>query len=147
MVQRISRVDPGCHRSAGGVSAILTRALLVLAALLAGVSSIEAQQVQGRILVQSSRLAGFQYHEGKAIWQQMQVGDPLVLVREPDNPHDDKAVRVDWNGHTLGYVPRAENAAVARQLDRGNRLQARIVHMSKHRDPRKRIEFEIFLPL
>jgi HIRAN domain len=147
MVQRISGVDPGRNYPAGGVSAILTRAVLVLAVLLAGVSRIEAQQIQARILVQSSRLAGFQYHEGGAIWGQMKVGDPLVLVREPDNPHDAKAVRVDWKGHTLGYVPRTENAAVARQLDRGNRLEARIVHMSKHRDPRKRIEFEIFLPL
>jgi hypothetical protein len=121
--------------------------VLVVAVLLAGVPCIEAQQIQARILVQSSRLAGFQYHEAKAVWQQMRVGDPLVLVREPGNLHDDKAVRVDWNGHTLGYVPRTENAAVARQLDRGNRLQARIVRMSKHRDPRKRIELEIFLPL
>ena len=125
----------------------MTRVVLVLAVLFAGVPSVEAQQIQARILVQSSRLAGFQYHEAKAVWPQMRVGDALVLVREPDNPHDDKAVRVDWNGHTLGYVPRTENAAVARQLDRGNRLQARIVHLSKHRDPRKRIEFEIFLPL
>lgn len=92
-------------------------------------------------------MAGFQYHEAKALWEQMKVGDPLVLVREPDNPHDAKAVRVDWNGHTLGYVPRAENTAVSRQLDRGNRLEARIVRLSKHRDPRKRIEFEIFLRL
>jgi hypothetical protein len=34
-------------------------------------------------------------------------------------------------------VPRRENEAVARQLDRGNRLQARIVRLIKHRDPRE----------
>jgi hypothetical protein len=44
-------------------------------------------------------------------------------------------------------VPRKENEAVARQLDRGNRLRARIVRLSKHRDPWKRIEFEVFLGL
>ena len=121
--------------------------MALVAVLLAAVPRIEAQEVRARILVQSSRLAGFQYHEAKVVWQQMRVGDTLVLIREPENPHDDKAVRVDWNGHTLGYVPRTENAAVARQLDQGNRLQARIVHMSKHRGLRRRIEFEIFLPL
>jgi hypothetical protein len=44
-------------------------------------------------------------------------------------------------------VPRRENEAVARQLDRGNRLQARIARLTKHRDPWKRIEFEILLSL
>ena len=100
-----------------------------------------------RILVQSSPIAGFQFHEGKRLWDQLKVGDALTLVREPDNPHDARAVRVEWNGHMLGYVPRAENDAVARQLDRGNRLEARIVRLTKHRDPWKRVEFEVFLRL
>ena len=47
----------------------------------------------------------------------------------------------------LGYVPRAENETVARQLDLGNKIEARIVRLSKHRDPWKRIEFEVFLRL
>jgi hypothetical protein len=36
---------------------------------------------------------------------------PLVtaqLVREPDNPHDPNAVRVDIGGQTCGYIPRNE---------------------------------------
>jgi hypothetical protein len=36
-------------------------------------------------------------------------------------------VRVAWRGHKLGYVPRAENAPVARLLDAGQPLQARIL--------------------
>jgi len=104
-------------------------------------------QGPARILVQQSPLAGFQYYEGKALWERMKVGDALTLVREPENPHDPKAVRVEWQGHKLGYVPRVDNEAVARQLDRGNRLEARIVRLTKHRDPWKRIEFEVFLRL
>jgi hypothetical protein len=118
---------------------------LLVAALLASLQ-VDAQ-TSARILVQSSPLAGFQYHEGKALWDQMKVGDALTLVREPDNAHDPRAVRVEWQGHKLGYVPRKENEAVARQLDRGNRLEARIVQLRKHRDPWKRIEFEVFLKL
>jgi len=30
------------------------------------------------------------------------------LVPEDDNPFDDKAVRVDVEGHTVGYLPRAD---------------------------------------
>ena len=100
-----------------------------------------------RIVVQLSPLAGFQYHEGKSVWDQLRVGDALVLVREPGNQHDPNAVRVEWRGRLIGYVPRRENEAVARQLDFGNRLGARIVRLTKHRDPWKRVEFEIFVPL
>ena len=110
-------------------------------------TSLHAAQPATRILVQSSPVAGFQFHEGKRVWDHLQVGDALTLVREPDNAHDARAVRVEWNGHMLGYVPRAENDAVARQLDRGNKLEARIVRLTKHRDPWKRIEFEVFLRL
>jgi hypothetical protein len=121
------------------------RVLCVFAALACAV--LQAAQPTTRILIQSSPLAGFQFHEGKRLWEQLQVGDALMLVREPDNPHDSRAVRVHWNGHMLGYVPRAENDAVARQLDRGNKLEARIVRLTKHRDPWKRIEFEVFIRL
>ena len=110
-------------------------------------ASQAAAQPAARILIQSSPVAGFQFHEGKRLWDQLKVGDALTLIREPGNPHDARAVRVQWNGHMLGYVPRAENDAVARQLDRGNKLEARIVRLTKHRDPWKRIEFEVFLRL
>ncbi|HZP92083.1 MAG TPA: HIRAN domain-containing protein [Burkholderiales bacterium] len=106
-----------------------------------------ADAVRVRIVVQVSPLAGFQYHEGRALWDRMRVGDRLTLVREPDNPHDPRAVRVEWQGHPIGYVPRAENEAVARQLDFGNRLEARIVRLTRHRDPWKRVELEIYLPI
>lgn len=121
--------------------------VLLAAALLLATALPMRAQPESRILVQSSPLAGFQFHEGKALWPQMKVGDALTLVREADNPYDARAVRVEWQGRKLGYVPKKENEAVARQLDRGNPLEARIVQLRKHRDPWKRIEFEIFLKL
>jgi hypothetical protein len=124
------------------------RAASVLLALLSCLAAPPlGAQSDARILVQSSPLAGFQFHEGKALWSQMKVGDALTLVREPDNPYDGRAVRVDWQGHKLGYVPRRENEAVARQLDRGNKLEARIVRLTRHRDPWKRVEFEVYVRL
>jgi hypothetical protein len=125
----------------------MNRAAALFVMVAAFACSPLAAQTGTRILIQSSPVAGFQFHEGKQLWDQLQVGAVLRLVREPDNPHDPRAVRVEWNGHLLGYVPRAENDAVARQLDRGNKLEARIVRLTKHRDPWKRIEFEVFLRL
>jgi hypothetical protein len=75
----------------------------------------------------------------------LRVGDPLQLVREADNPHDGKAVRVEWRGHFLGYVPRADNEAVARLLDRGTRLEARIARLRASRNPWQRVLFEVYV--
>ena len=71
-------------------------------------------------------VAGFQYGRGEEVIDALCVGDALSLVREPDNPHDPRAIRIDWNGIKLGYVPRADNARLARLLDRGGTATAKI---------------------
>lgn len=100
-----------------------------------------------RILVQSSPLAGSQYYAAGRVWPDLQPGDRLELVREAGNRHDRNAVRVDWRGQPLGYVPRAENRAVARALDAGERLEGRVSRLRDDPDPWRRIEFEILLVL
>ena len=95
---------------------ILSRLCLALFVTVGGATVARAQN---SIIVQESPLAGFQYHSGKKLWDEMKVGDALTLVREPDNPHDPNAVSVHWKGSRLGYVPRRENSDVARQMDRG----------------------------
>ncbi len=115
----------------------------LLSLVLALALSAHGQSVQ--FLVQSSPLAGFRYGEGTELWSRMQVGDALELLREPDNPHDANAVRVEWRGRKLGYVPRRQNAAPAWGLDRGAPLRARISRLQAHPNPAKRIEFEIYI--
>ncbi len=97
------------------------------------------------MLVQSSPLAGFRYHEAKAVFAELSVGDRLDLVREPDNRYDANAVRVEWRGRMLGYVPRRQNAALAWAMDRGEPVTARIARLRKHRNPQERIQFEVFV--
>ena len=104
-------------------------------------------QVATHILLQDSPLAGFQYHAGKSLWPRMQVGDALALIREPDNRFDANAVRVEWQGQKIGYVPRRENADVARFMDSGQNLEARIARLAEVRDPWSRVRFEILIPL
>ncbi len=118
-------------------------ALLALAAALA----TPAQATDVRIIVQESPLAGFQYYEGKGLWEMMRSGDTLTLVREPRNPHDANAVRVEWRGEMLGYLPRRENADVARQMDHGAPVKARIVRLTEARNPWQRIRFEVYVDL
>ncbi len=103
--------------------------------------------IEAMIVVRSSPLAGFQFHAGEELFAQMQVGDRLALVREPDNPHDRNAVRVEWRQVKLGYVPRRDNPQVARQMDLGAALEARISRLRAARNPWDRIEFEVVLVL
>lgn len=100
-----------------------------------------------RILLQESPLAGFQYHEGERLWPHLREGQPLTLIREPDNPRDPRAVRVDWRGRKLGYLPRVENAAVSQLLDRGERIAARIARLRETPDPWARIGLVLELEL
>jgi hypothetical protein len=118
-------------------------AALAAAILATASASVQAQQV--RLLVQSSPLAGFRYHEAPGLFPELRVGDRLDLVREPDNRHDPNAVRVDWRGRQLGYVPRRENSALAWAMDRGEPVSARISTLRAHRNPRQRVEFEVFV--
>ena len=116
--------------------------LALLAAL-----AMPAAAAEARIIVQESPLAGFQYYEGKALWDMMRVGDPLQLVREPRNPHDANAVRIEWRGEMLGYIPRRENADVARQMDLGAPVKARVVRLTEARNPWQRVRFEVYVEL
>ncbi|MBN8728457.1 MAG: hypothetical protein J0H15_12250 [Xanthomonadales bacterium] len=79
-------------------------------------------------------IAGFRHAEGPRLIDRLGAGDSIELVREPHNPYDPHAVRVDWNGRKLGYVPRAENAPVAQRLDAGEALAARIVRVQRGGD-------------
>lgn len=100
-----------------------------------------------KILVQNSPLAGSQYYAVAKVWTEIQRGDRLTLTREPENRHDRNAIRVDWNGQQLGYVPRAENRAVARAIDAGEKLEARVSKLRNDPNPWLRVEFEVYLIL
>jgi hypothetical protein len=110
-------------------------------------SPLPAQAQDIRVLVQSSPLAGFQYHAAATVWDRLQVGDRLQLRREPDNPHDARAVRVEWQGQMLGYLPRVENHAVAAEMDRGGHVEARIARLREHANPWQRVLVEVFVVL
>lgn len=114
--------------------------------LLAGLLALPALAgVESGILLQTSPLAGFQYYAGRALFPLMSVGDRLTLHREADNPHDAKAVRVEWRGAMIGYAPRADNVDLARLMDHGAAVEGRIVQLQKARDPWQRVLIEVLV--
>ena len=106
-----------------------------------------ADGVSARIVVQHAPLAGFVYYDGHKVWERMRRGDRLALVRDPANAYDANAIRLEWQGHMLGYVPRRDNADLARQMDHGVRPDARITELGKAANGRHRISYEISVPL
>lgn len=121
------------------------RVVLGAAAALAAALPWRAAAQGVKFLVQRSPLAGFRHHEAAAVWSELAVGDRLDLLREPANPHDANAVRVEWRGRTLGYVPRAQNQALAWAMDRGEPVTARIASLRIAGNSRRILEFEVFV--
>jgi len=123
----------------------------VLAAVLALCSDAPAAQgpappaARVELVVLDAPLAGFRYYDAAAVWSALRVGDRLELLREPDNAFDANAIRVEWRGHMLGYVPRRRNAALAWALDRGERLSARVRALREHPNPARRVELEVLV--
>ncbi len=96
------------------------------------------------VLMQTSPVAGFQYHDGDTLWALLRNGQALTMVREPGNRFDERAVRLDWEGRKIGYVPARDNAAVSQLLDRGERLNAVITQLREAHNPWDRIEFAVY---
>ena len=101
--------------------------------------------------VQSSPLAGFQYHQGADVWSSLREGDLLSLRRDVSNRHDPRAIAVYWHDHLLGYLPRAENDQAALWLDKQGhsaaelRVYGRIGKLLQHANPWQRIRIDVFV--
>lgn len=119
--------------------------LLATLSLALWLTVAEAQSI--RLLIQASPLAGSQYYALGTFWSQIRVGDELDLVRETDNHHDARAIRVDWQGHQLGYLPRVQNRALSAAMDKGERLRGRVAGLTEHPDPWRRVIVEVYLEL
>ncbi|UOQ72365.1 HIRAN domain-containing protein [Hymenobacter cellulosilyticus] len=77
------------------------------------------------------------------------VDQALQLVREADSKYDDWAVKVlttpTEGSLWLGYLPEVRNETVARLLDAGYTLGARLVHKAWEEDW-LHLEIEVLLP-
>ena len=91
-------------------------------------------------------VAGFQYHEGPAIIDRLRPGQRLSLRREPDNPHDRRAIAVYAGNRRIGYIPRAINTIPADMLDQGQPLVAVVRTVNPKAPPWYAVEIEVRIP-
>ncbi len=72
-------------------------------------------------------VAGTRYHQAIAHIEELEVEQVLELRREPENRHDEWAIAVRTSEQVmLGYIPRDQNGILARLMDAGKLLVARI---------------------
>ncbi len=107
--------------------------------------AVRAKQSRSEVLLQTSPVAGFQYYDGDLLWDTLRQDDVLRLVPEPENQHDDQAVKVMWNDNQLGYIPRRDNTAISQMLQRGQPLIARIGELQQSSNPWERVTMHTYL--
>lgn len=71
-------------------------------------------------------IAGIGHHCDDSTGTKLAQTPILALVREPTNPHDADAIAGVMSGQKVGYIPRNHNQVLARLLDAGTCLRARI---------------------
>lgn len=85
-----------------------------------------------RIYLLQTFVRGFRFYKGLEVLDQMNEGDLLELVREPDNLHDERAIALHFNKNKIGYVPREDNDMLSKLMDAAViPLQAEITHLKK----------------
>lgn len=89
-------------------------------------------------------IAGFQYYDGPDAESLLEAGMPLQLNREPHNRYDRNAIEI-WSGDAkLGYVPRSGNKHIARLMDEGVNVQARILEIDPLSFPGGCVKMELY---
>lgn len=110
--------------------------------VIAWLQMYRSRDSKGEVLLEDA-VAGVGYAAAGDDLHDLAAGDPLELVREPGNPHDPDAIRVEWAGRKLGYVPRRSNARLARLLDRPATLDARLTRVVRAERGWPVIEFRV----
>ena len=80
-------------------------------------------------------VAGFRYHDGPSVLARLEPGDPLRLVLEPLNAHDENAIRIEFEESLLGYVPRVQNPTLSSLLRQGCPATCTVCRVDRSADP------------
>ena len=100
---------------------------------------------QHEVFLLACHVAGTGYRDLAEVEPDLAPGEALTLRREPANPHDALAIRVQRaDGTLLGYLPRPRNEVLARLLDAGKLLTARLA-AKEWQDSWLRLEIEVVL--
>jgi len=103
----------------------------------------DAKVVKQHYQMNRFSIAGFQHYSGPRLLNRLNKGTLLRLIAETNNRYDCYAVRIEWRGHKLGYVPRSDNRHISRLLLQGAKLQARVIERKTNADPWQALRVEV----
>lgn len=74
------------------------------------------------------RVVGIAYRpaEAKEFASALMPGDILTIEREPENPHDENAIRVMGGGMHIGYIERQQAVWISGHIDEGAVYEAMV---------------------
>ena len=86
------------------------------------------QPFERDIFLFDTHVAGTSFIKGiEELAGHLDVDDELDFFREPDNPHDERAIVVRTrSGAKIGYIPRDDNVIFSRLMDAGKLLFGRV---------------------
>ena len=96
------------------------------------------------VYLDSLYIVGFQYYQGPEAEKFFKENDLLVLQRQAKNPHDHFAVEVYYGNYKLGYLPRSENKLIARMMDQGVNVHAKIRSIDPDGHPYRRVKIRVY---
>lgn len=124
-------------------------------------NNLPCDEVYKKIFFKECSLAGLSFHLEKddELWDELEVGTKLALIRHKDNKFDQNAVAValadDFDGDTenfdfdfiIGYIPRTCNAELAAMMDAGygDKFSAEISTFKRSGKYDDRIRLTIFI--
>jgi hypothetical protein len=100
-----------------------------------------------RYLLNNCFIAGFQHHEGPALLAELKVGSQLALVREPENIYDRYAIRLEYDGRHVGYIPREQNRTVSELLAQGAPISCSITAVNPAAPVWESVRIEVSIPV
>ncbi len=123
----------------------LSQALAAFGALPAAAIARSRVDKAQKIHLQDCRIAGSHYYDCAEILPNLRPGDELQFLRQPGNPHDERAIEIVWRDRKLGYLPRMDNAAAASLLDRTHDLRGEILAIDNPEEEWEPISLRVWI--
>lgn len=99
------------------------------------------------VKIYDNYVRGIAHYEFALVKSHLAIGASLQLQRELDNLYDNFAVQVNFENKRLGYIAAYENICIARMLDAGVKLSAKVSALSGSSDEFDEIAVEVYADL
>ena len=84
-------------------------------------------------------LSGLSHHAYAMYARQIEPGDEIILDRDVGNRYDDFAIRASYEGEQIGWIPKGQNEIIARLLDAGLDIRAKVISHEKSKPLDQRV--------